>query len=83
MSPELQPGLRFEWSYTIPARATVPNLYHDTAFCRDMPDVLLALFDYPEGFHPERLLSSAFGIIFDKPIQVKIRFSKERLGLIL
>jgi len=40
MSPELQPGLRFEWSYTIPARATVPNLYHDTAFCRDMPDVL-------------------------------------------
>ncbi len=40
MSPELQPGLRFEWSYTVPARATVPQLYHDTAFCRDMPDVL-------------------------------------------
>lgn len=40
MSPELQPGLSFEWSYTVPARATVPQLYHDTAFCRDMPDVL-------------------------------------------
>jgi fluoroacetyl-CoA thioesterase len=40
MSPELQPGLRFEWSYTVPARATVPQLYEDTAFCRDMPDVL-------------------------------------------
>jgi fluoroacetyl-CoA thioesterase len=40
MSPELQAGLRFGWQYTIPERATVPNLYHDTAFCRDMPDVL-------------------------------------------
>lgn len=40
MSPEFQPGIRFEWSYTVPARATVPQLFHDTAFCRDMPDVL-------------------------------------------
>ena len=40
MSPELQPGLRFEWRYTVPPRATVPELYHDTPFCRDMPDVL-------------------------------------------
>ncbi len=40
MSPELQPGLRFEWRYTVPPRATVPALYHDTPFCRDMPDVL-------------------------------------------
>lgn len=40
MSPDFQPGIRFEWSYTVPARATVPQLYHDTAFCRDMPDVL-------------------------------------------
>jgi fluoroacetyl-CoA thioesterase len=40
MSPELQPGLSFEWSYTVPARATVPQLYHDTPFCRDMPEVL-------------------------------------------
>jgi len=40
MSPELQPGLRFEWRYTVPPRATVPQLYHDTAFCREMPDVL-------------------------------------------
>jgi len=34
-------------------------------------------FDSPEGFDPEKLLCSAFGIIFDKPIQVKIKFSKE------
>jgi fluoroacetyl-CoA thioesterase len=40
MSPELQPGLRFAWQYTVPARASVPQLYHDTAFCRDMPEVL-------------------------------------------
>jgi fluoroacetyl-CoA thioesterase len=40
MRPEFQPGLRFEWTYTVPPRATVPQLYHDTPFCRDMPDVL-------------------------------------------
>lgn len=34
-------------------------------------------FDYPKDFHPEKLLDSAFGIIFDKPIQVKIRFSRK------
>jgi predicted DNA-binding transcriptional regulator YafY len=34
-------------------------------------------FDYPEDFDPEKLLNSAFGIIFDKPFQVKIRFSRE------
>jgi len=40
MSPDLKPGLRFEWTYTVPERATVPRLYHDTGFCLDMPDVL-------------------------------------------
>ena len=40
MSPDLKPGLRFEWTYVVPTRATVPQLYHDTAFCLDMPDVL-------------------------------------------
>jgi fluoroacetyl-CoA thioesterase len=40
MSPDLQPGVQFEWTYTVPARATVPQLYHDTPFCLDMPDVL-------------------------------------------
>lgn len=28
MSPDLKPGTRFEWRYTVPARATVP---HDPA----------------------------------------------------
>lgn len=40
MSPDLKPGVRFEWRYTVPPRATVPQLYSDTAFCLDMPDVL-------------------------------------------
>lgn len=40
MHPTFQAGLRFEWRYTVPARATVPQLYHDTPFCRDMPEVL-------------------------------------------
>ncbi|RZI44562.1 thioesterase [Herbaspirillum sp. HC18] len=40
MSPDLKPGITFEWTYTVPERATVPRLYHDTGFCLDMPDVL-------------------------------------------
>lgn len=40
MSSQLRPGIRFEWTYQVPPRATVPQLYHDTAFCRDMPEVL-------------------------------------------
>ena len=40
MSPDLKPGIRFEWTCTVPERATVPNLYHDTPFCLDMPGVL-------------------------------------------
>lgn len=40
MSPDLKPGMRFDWQYRVPERATVPRLYHDTPFCLDMPDVL-------------------------------------------
>ncbi|HJV83841.1 MAG TPA: thioesterase family protein [Noviherbaspirillum sp.] len=40
MSPELKPGIEFEWTYVVPERSTVPRLYHDTPFCLDMPDVL-------------------------------------------
>jgi len=40
MNPSFQAGVRFDWRYTVPARATVPQLYHDTLFCHDMPDVL-------------------------------------------
>ena len=40
MNEQLQAGLKFSWHYTVPARASVPVLYEDTAFCRDMPDVL-------------------------------------------
>lgn len=40
MSPDLKSGVTFEWSYVVPSRATVPNLFHDVPFCKDMPDVL-------------------------------------------
>lgn len=40
MSPDLKPGIAFEWTYVVPAHSTVPQLYHDTGFCHDMPDVL-------------------------------------------
>ena len=40
MSPDLKPGITFEWTYVVPERSTVPRLYHDTHFCLDMPDVL-------------------------------------------
>lgn len=40
MSPDLKPGVVFEWTYVVPERATVPRLYNDTGFCLDMPDVL-------------------------------------------
>jgi fluoroacetyl-CoA thioesterase len=40
MRADLKPGHRFEWTYVVPQRATVPQLYNDTEFCRDMPDVL-------------------------------------------
>lgn len=40
MTPTIRPGLRFSWRYTVPARASVPALYEDTHFCRDMPAVL-------------------------------------------
>lgn len=40
MSPDLKPGLTFEWTVTVPPHSTVPQLYRDTPFCRDMPDVL-------------------------------------------
>jgi predicted DNA-binding transcriptional regulator YafY len=40
-------------------------------------DVTDTPFDYPKDFDPETRLSKAFGIIFDKPIRVKIKFAKE------
>lgn len=40
MRAEIQLGHSFEWRYTVPARASVPALYHDTPFCLDMPEVL-------------------------------------------
>ena len=39
MSPDLRPGLTFEWTYRVPAHAVVPELY-DVPTAKDMPPVL-------------------------------------------
>lgn len=39
-SPELVAGLTFEWTYRVPKKAVVPELYDDVELCRDMPAVL-------------------------------------------
>ena len=41
MSPELKPGLRFEWQTTVPEHSVVPQLFgQHVAFANDMPAVL-------------------------------------------
>ena len=41
MSPELKPGIRFEWQTVVPERAAVPALFGDhISFANDMPAVL-------------------------------------------
>jgi len=41
MSPDLKPGLRFEWQTTVPEQAVVPQLFgQHVAFANDMPAVL-------------------------------------------
>ena len=36
MCPTFQPGPRFEWRYTVPVHAIVPQLYHDALFHLDL-----------------------------------------------
>ena len=41
MSPELKPGLRFEWQTVVPERGLVPTLFGEQiGFANDMPPVL-------------------------------------------
>jgi hypothetical protein len=42
MCPIFQPGPRFEWRYTVPTNAMVPQLYHDATFHIDMLVIKIA-----------------------------------------
>jgi len=35
-------------------------------------------YEYPDDFNPDKLLESAFGLIYDDPITVKIKFTPDR-----
>ena len=40
MKPSLQPGLTFEFKFTVPESKTVPHLYPESELFQDMPAVL-------------------------------------------
>lgn len=40
--------------------------------------ILDATFDYPKEFDPDALLDNAFGVFYDDPITVKVRFPAEQ-----
>ncbi|MGH6612140.1 MAG: thioesterase family protein [Burkholderiaceae bacterium] len=44
MSPELKPGLQFEFDYTVPDSKTVPKLYPEWTEFQDMPEVFATGF---------------------------------------
>ena len=44
MKPTLQPGLTFDFSYTVPPTKTVPHLYPESAYYRAMPEVFATGF---------------------------------------
>jgi fluoroacetyl-CoA thioesterase len=44
MHPDLKPGLRGEFHYTVPPTKTVPHLYPEFAEFREMPDVFATGF---------------------------------------
>lgn len=44
MSPDLKPGIRHQFRYTVPDDKTVPNLYPEFAEFREMPEVFATGF---------------------------------------
>ena len=44
MSPDLKPGIHFDFEYTVPDNKTVPNLYPEWEEFREMPDVFATWF---------------------------------------
>jgi fluoroacetyl-CoA thioesterase len=44
MSPDLKPGIRHTFRYTLPADKTVPHLYPEFTEFREMPDVFATGF---------------------------------------
>lgn len=44
MSPDLKPGIRYRFTYTVPETKTVPHLYPEFAEFREMPEVFATGF---------------------------------------
>lgn len=44
MTPSLKPGLKFEFTYTVPKNKTVPHLFPEANQFQEMPDVLATGF---------------------------------------
>jgi fluoroacetyl-CoA thioesterase len=44
MSPDLKPGISFDFEYTVPDSKTVPNLYPEWKEFREMPEVFATGF---------------------------------------
>jgi fluoroacetyl-CoA thioesterase len=44
MSPDLQPGIRHQFRYTVPDNKTVPHIYPEFAEFQDMPEVFATGF---------------------------------------
>lgn len=44
MSPDLKPGIRYRFTYTVPETKTVPRLYPEFAEFREMPEVFATGF---------------------------------------